>query len=63
MKLQTYMDKFNLTDADMAEKIGKDRSLISKYRRGIVVPSLDVIADIERVTSKAVSFHDFREVA
>ena len=63
MKLQTYMDKKGLSDADLAGKIGKDRSLVSKYRRGKVVPSLDVIAKIERETAKAVTFRDFVEAA
>lgn len=63
MKLQTYMEKRGVSDAELGQKIGKDRSLVSKYRRGKVQPSLDVIARIEAATSKAVTFRDFVEAA
>lgn len=59
MKLGKYMEKNGIKDAEFAEQIGKDRSLVSRYRRGEVIPSLDVIARIEAATSKAVSFRDF----
>lgn len=59
MKLDAYMNMQRLTDEDMAQKIGKERSLVSRYRRGEVVPPLEIIAKIERVTDHAVSFRDF----
>ena len=59
MTLEQYMEKKGIKDAEFAERIGKDRSLVSRYRRGEVIPSLDVIARIEAATAKAVSFRDF----
>ena len=59
MKLQEYMELKNLTDEQMAEIIGKERTLVSKYRRGKVSPPLEVIAVIEAKTDRAVSYQDF----
>lgn len=59
MKLQTYLTKHGIADPEFAKKIGKDRSLVSKYRRGKAKPSIDVIAKIEAATSRAVTFRDF----
>lgn len=63
MKLQEYMKKKGIKDAEFAEVIGKDRTIVSKYRRGLVQPPLDVISKIDAVTNKQVSFRDFAEVA
>ena len=52
-------DLYWLTDEQMAEKIGKDRTLVSRYRRGDVVPPLEIIAQIENASSGAVTFRDF----
>jgi ribosome-binding protein aMBF1 (putative translation factor) len=59
MKLQAYMRQNGLTDEKVAAKLSRDRTIISKYRRGLVVPPLSVIAEIEQITDKAVSFKDF----
>lgn len=59
MRLHQFMQMAGLTDEQMAEKIGKDRTLVSRYRRGDVTPPLDVIAKIEDATSRAVTFRDF----
>ena len=57
------MKMAGLTDEQMAEKIGKDRTLVSRYRRGDVVPPLEIIAQIESASSGAVTFRDFLKVA
>lgn len=59
MKLQEYMKLKKMSDEDMAALIGKDRTLVSKYRRGKVSPPIEVIAVIEAKTDRAVSFQDF----
>lgn len=59
MKLQEFMKMSGMTDDAMAAAIGKDRSVVSKYRSGDVTPPLAVIAQIETVTKGAVSFRDF----
>lgn len=63
MKLQTYMTKKRLDDTAFGEIIGKDRTMVSKYRRGKVVPPLEIIAKIEDATARKVSFRDFIEAA
>ncbi len=59
MKLEQFMQMAGLNDEQMAEKIGKDRTLVSRYRRGEVIPPLEIIARIEDATSNAVTFRDF----
>ena len=59
MKLTDYMQLKGMTDDHLADMLKKDRTLIGRYRRGVVVPPLDVIAEIEKVTDNAVSFRDF----
>lgn len=59
MKLLEYMQLKGMTDDQLADALNKDRTLIGRYRRGVVVPPLEVIAEIEKLTNNAVSFRDF----
>ena len=59
MKLAKYMEIHQLTDEMMAELIGKDRSVVSRYRRGELVPPSDVIWEIQSKTNLAVQFNDW----
>jgi DNA-binding transcriptional regulator YdaS (Cro superfamily) len=59
MKLATYLQQHQLTDQAFAELIGRERSVVSRYRTGAVCPSLETIAAIDRVTGGTVSFQDF----
>jgi transcriptional regulator with XRE-family HTH domain len=59
MTLHDYMKLANIKDAEFSDKIGKDRSAVTKYRLGLITPPLEVIAEIEKATSGAVSFRDF----
>lgn len=52
--LSRYMTEHKLTDAQFAERIGKDRSLVNRLRRGRALPTLEVAALIERHTGGAV---------
>lgn len=52
--LSDYMDREGINDADFAPRIERDRSLVNKLRRGIVRPTLDLAAAIERETGGAV---------
>lgn len=52
--LATYMEREEISDADFAALIGKDRSLVNRLRRGLVRPTLDVAAEIEAKTSGAI---------
>ena len=49
--LDTYMKRAGISDAELAQQIGRDRSMISKIRRGVIKPTLDTAASIERATS------------
>jgi len=59
MKLKEYLSMKDMTDAQFSELLGKERSVVTKYRLGKVMPPLEVIAEIERATKGAVSFRDF----
>ena len=59
MKLAEYMDKNGLTDAELAAILGKDRTTVSRYRRGDITPSVEVIKAIHAATRRAVGFEDW----
>ena len=48
--LQDYMDRQKISDADISAKIGRDRTIVSRIRRGKMLPSLEIAAAIERAT-------------
>jgi DNA-binding transcriptional regulator YdaS (Cro superfamily) len=48
------MSNAEIGDADFAALIGRDRTMVSKLRRGILRPTLDVAAAIEAATEGAV---------
>ncbi len=52
--LATYMKREGITDADFAVAIARDRSFVNKLRRGVVRPTLDLAAEIERETKGAI---------
>jgi transcriptional regulator with XRE-family HTH domain len=59
MKLKEYLALKDMTDSQFSDVLGKDRSVVTKYRLGTVTPPLEVIAKIEKATNGAVSFQDF----
>jgi ribosome-binding protein aMBF1 (putative translation factor) len=61
MKLETYMKLHSVTDADLAETIGRCRTAVLRYRSGKITPPLSVIAKIEKATKGKVTFKDFVE--
>lgn len=48
--LATYMKARQLSDADFGVSINRERSMVSKIRRGIILPTLELAATIESVT-------------
>lgn len=52
--LASYMDREGINDADFAARIARDRSMVNKLRRGVLRPTLDLAAVIERQTGGAV---------
>ena len=59
MRLDKFMALKGWNDSQMAELVGKTRSVIVKYRSGKTTPPLEVIDEIRRVTEGAVTFEDF----
>lgn len=59
MKLAQYMKLKSVSDEEMAALLGKERTVVGRYRSGKVTPPLDVIAKIESLTDRAVSYEDF----
>lgn len=57
--LHRYLKDRGIDDADFAPKIDRDRSMVSKLRRGIVRPTLDLAAAIERATDGDVSIRSW----
>lgn len=61
--LETYMKKAGIGDADFAARVGRDRSMISKVRRGRTRPTLDLAALIETETGGAVPMQAWAQSA
>ena len=45
--------RLNLTQAELAEKIGKSQPLIAQYEKGNAMPPADVFLKIQRLASDA----------
>ncbi|SHF01524.1 putative transcriptional regulator [Kaistia soli DSM 19436] len=59
MKLASYLADQKLTDRAFAAVIGKERSVVTRYRTGELRPPLEVIEAIRIATGGAVSYEDF----
>jgi len=57
--LDTYLSRERIRDAEFADRIGRDRSMVSKIRRGIVRPTIDLAAIIERETNGEVTMQSW----
>lgn len=52
--LADFMTKAKLTDAVLARQVGRDRTTITKLRRGQALPSLDLALKISSLSKGAV---------
>lgn len=59
MKLADYLSEHAITDGDFADRIGVDRSSVSRLRRGITRPDWPTIERIIAATNGAVTANDF----
>jgi transcriptional regulator with XRE-family HTH domain len=59
MKLSDYLSDHQLTDAEFAGQIGRDRTAVTRWRRGTTRPDWDALARILDVTDGAVTANDF----
>lgn len=57
--LDRYLKDAGISDADFATRIGCDRSMVSKLRRGVLRPTLDKAAAIEGATGGAVTMQSW----
>lgn len=57
--LDSYMRARELTDADFAQLINRDRSMVNKLRRGRLRPTLETAGAIEIATDGAVSMRSW----
>ena len=48
--LDDYMKREKVSDADLSVEIGRDRSIVSRLRRGKITPTLEIAAAIEKAT-------------
>jgi transcriptional regulator with XRE-family HTH domain len=58
MNLDQYKTELDLTDDQLAEKFGCDRSIVTKMRNRQAFPSLDLALRIERATGGMVTPSD-----
>ena len=59
MKLDQYMTENKVFEVNLAQKLKKHRSVIGRYRRGEVTPSLKVAKAIQKITKGAVTMEDW----
>lgn len=59
MRLSDYLTKHKLSDDTFAERIGVNRSTVSRLRRTNQKPSEETLAAIVRVTNGKVTANDF----
>lgn len=57
--LDSYMTEQAIDDADFGKLIGRDRSMVSKIRRGVIRPTLTVAARIEQHTAGKVTMQSW----
>jgi len=58
-KLADWMRRNGVRDNDIAKVVGRDRSIVSRIRRGELVPTLSVAVAIERLTGGEVPTHSW----
>lgn len=59
MTLSEFLASQNMTDAQFAELVNRDRSTVTRWRNGQTRPDWDAIAAIGAVTDGKVSALDF----
>lgn len=61
--LDDYLKRHGIGDADFGVLIGRDRTMVSKLRRGLLRPTLEVAAAIETNTGGEVPMQSWVEPA
>ena len=63
MHLSDFMLWKNLTDADVASRIGRDRATVSRIRRRVVRPDWETIISLKKMSRGEITADDFTELA
>ena len=63
MDLADYMKRNRLTDAQLAEKVRRDRSNVTRWRLKKTRPDIDALIALEQATEGAVTARDFAGAA
>lgn len=61
--LDAFMKREKIADADLAARIGKDRTLVNRLRRGLVRPTLEVASQIEAVSNGEITMQSWVDAA
>lgn len=59
MRLADWLRQNGRTTTWLAEQVGRDRSFISRVKNGGALPSVEVAADIQRLTDGEVTAVDY----
>lgn len=59
MDLADYMKEANLTDAALAERVGRDRTNVARWRTKRTRPDFDALVMIEEMSDGRVTARDF----
>jgi hypothetical protein len=59
MKLNAYLRLNNITDGEFAVKVRRDRTTVSRWRRGTTRPEWEDVESIVKATDGAVRPNDF----
>lgn len=59
MKLIDWLSQENISDEAFGRRVGRSQSQISRIKRGLSRPSLDLVEVIERETSGTVTVDDW----
>ena len=62
MHLADYMLWKNLTDADVASRINRDRATISRIRRRVIRPDWVTIGRLKKMSRGEITADDFTEL-
>jgi len=62
MHLADYMAAKGLDDHEMGAKIGRSRVAVSRYRRGVKIPSSQTVKRIVEVSDGAVTANELLQI-
>lgn len=63
MKLAKFMELSQMSDAELAELLDRDRSTVTRLRNGSTKPSFEVMLALERISEGAIRPSDFASEA